>query len=193
MFATQKQLLKQIDMRTFRLFFIVFASALFLTSCLTVEKKEYKYELTGKNAGTLTIIYYNIASTNDSDGVAHTDFTELTDTYLNGTKPEDEFPGATMVKKELYEENGKLCARIVLGFSDLKTAHLYQTDKKGAYMLHMSSFSENYESSNGTWGGEVMPVVFWDKKLKALNVTTTVEKNIDNTLSLLDMYKAWKK
>jgi hypothetical protein len=180
-------------MRTFRLFFIVLISALFLTSCLTVEKKEYKYEFTGKNTGTLTIIYYNIASTNDSDGVARTDFAELVDSYLNSNKPEDEFPGMTIIKKELYEENGKLCGRLVLGFSDLKTAKLYQVDPKGAYMLHMSSFSESYVSSNGTWGGEIMPVVFWDRKLKALEVTTSVEKNIDNTLSLLDMYKAWKK
>jgi len=153
----------------------------------------YKYEFTGKNTGTLTILYYNISSSNDSEGVAHTDFTELIDSYLNGSKPQDEFPGAQVIKKELYEDNGKLCARMVLGFSDLKTARLYQADPKGAYMLHMSSFSESYVSSNGTWGGEIMPVVFWDRKLKTLDVTTTVEKNIDNTLNLLEMYKAWKK
>jgi hypothetical protein len=166
---------------------------MFLTGCLTVEKKEYKYDLTGKNSGTLTITYFNISSTNDSDGVARADFTELMESYLNGSKPEDEFPGATVIKKELYEENGKLCARVVLGFNDLKTVHLYQADSKGQYMLHMSSFSETYESSNGTWGGEIMPVVFWDKKQKVLNVTTSVEKNIENSLSLLDMYKEWKK
>ena len=40
-------------MRTFRLLFIVVTGALFLTSCLTVEKKEYKYEFTGKNTGYL--------------------------------------------------------------------------------------------------------------------------------------------
>jgi hypothetical protein len=193
MFVLNIKQLKQIQMRTFRLLFIALSVALFLTSCLTVEKKEYKYEFTGKNTGTVTIIYHNICSSNDSDGVASTDFKELIDTYLNGTKPEDEFPGATVIKKEMYEENGKLNARVILGFTDLKTAHLYQADPKGQYMLHMSSFSENYESSNGTWGGEVMPVVFWDRKLKVLNVTTTVEKNIENTLSLLEMYKAWKK
>jgi hypothetical protein len=180
-------------MRTFSLFFVMIFAALFFSSCLTVEKKIYKYEFTGKNTGTLTIIYYNLSSTNDSEGVARTDFAELIDTYLNGTKPEDEFPGAKVIKKELYEENGKLCARLVLGFSDLKTAKIYQADPKAQYMLHLSSFSESYSTSNGTWGGEIMPVVFWDRKLKILDVTTTVEKNIDNTYSLLDMYKEWKK
>ena len=179
-------------MRTFRLFFIVLTSGLFLTSCLTVEKKEYKYELTGKNSGTLTIIYYNIASTNDSAGVARTDFIELIETYVKAAKPEDDFPGANVIKKELFEDNGKLCGRLVLGFSDLKTAKLYQTDPKSDYMLHMSNFSESFQSSNGIFGGEIMPVIFWSKKLKELTVTSTVEKNIENTLSLLEMYKAWK-
>jgi hypothetical protein len=180
-------------MKAFRLFLVLFTVAIFFSSCLTVEKKIYKYEFTGKNTGTLSITYYNITSTNDSEGVAKTDFTELIDTYLNGNKPEDEFPGAKLIKKELYEDSGKLCARIVFEFTDLKTAKLYQADPKAAYMLHMSSFSESYVSSNGTWGGDIMPVVFWDRKLKTLDVTTTVEKNIDNTYSLLDMYKAWKK
>jgi hypothetical protein len=180
-------------MKAFRLILLLITVTVIFSSCLTVEKKIYKYEFTGKNTGTLTIIYYNITSTNDSEGVAKTDFAELIDSYLNGNKPEDEFPGAKLTKKELYEDNGKLCARIVFDFTDLKTAKIYQADPKGAYMLHMASFSESYVSSNGTWGGEIMPVVFWDRKLKVLDVTTTVEKNIDNTYSLLDMYKAWKK
>ena len=180
-------------MRTFRLLFITLTAALFLSSCLTVEKKDYKYVLTGKSSGILTITYYNICSSNDSNGVASTDFAELINSYINGTKPEDEFPGATLIKKELYEENGKLCAKVILSFPDLKTGHIFQLDSKSPYMLYMSSFSENYESSNGSWGGEIMPVVFWDKKLKELNLKTTVEKNIDASLSLLDMYKEWKK
>jgi hypothetical protein len=180
-------------MKTFRLLLIIFVSTFFITGCLTVEKKTYTYELKGNNTGTLTITYYNICSSNDSDSVATNDFTDLIKTYLQGSKPEDEFPGATVVKKELFEENGKLCGRMILSFADLKTAHLYQQDKKGAYMFHMGSFSETYQSSNGTWGGDIMPVVFWNKKLKKPEVTTTVEKNIENTLSLLDMYKAWKK
>ena len=52
--------------------------ALLISGCLTVEKKEYTFEFTGKNSGTLTIKYINIMSSmDDEEDVSEDDFDEL--------------------------------------------------------------------------------------------------------------------
>ena len=52
--------------------------AFLLSSCLTVEKKLYKWELTGPNSGKLTITYVNIMSDmDDTLDVSVEDFNEL--------------------------------------------------------------------------------------------------------------------
>ncbi len=48
------------------IFVIILAFTFILTSCLTVEKKTYTFELTSKNTGKLTIKYYNIMSSSKS-------------------------------------------------------------------------------------------------------------------------------
>jgi len=170
--------------------------ALFLSSCLTIEKKSYTFELTGSNAGKLTIKYYNIMSSGNNDTTDETkaDFDELTSGYVLGDKMQNEYPTATNINKRLFEENGQLCGEVTLDFPDLKGAKLFQYDKKSPVMMYLSSMNtEYYLSSNGLYGGDVMPVVFWSAKTKKLELTTSGTKPGDGTKSLLDQYKAWKK
>jgi len=49
--------------------------------------------------------------------------------------------------------------------------------------------SEAYVESNGQYGGEVMPAVFWSRKQKKLTLTTSVTKPDETTVSLLKNYK----
>jgi len=168
---------------------------LFLSSCLTVEKKEYTFEFTDKNAGKLTIKYINIMSTmDDTLDVSATDFDELVNTYLNGTSLEDTYPNAKVIDKRLFEENGKLCGEVIIEFKDLKDVKLYQHDPKGPYMMMVGQLmdSESYSSSNGEYGGEEFSVVFWDKSEKVLRLTTMVSEETEDCISLLPHYNDWK-
>ena len=61
----------------------------------------------------------------------------------------------------MFEENGELCAEIIIDFDDLKAVGLFQYDSKGPYMFNVGSFldSETYLKSNGEFGGDVNGLV----------------------------------
>jgi hypothetical protein len=169
---------------------------LFVSGCLTCEKKEYTFTLTGNESGTLTIKYINILSSmDDSLDVSEEDFMSLVNDYYTGSSVEDQYPGTELKSKKLFEENGVLCGEIVLEFSDLSQVKLYRHKGKGSYMypLNCGSFdSETFDSGNGEYGGENMPVVFWDQGTKTMTMTTYVTYPDETTVSLLDEYLAWK-
>ena len=176
-------------------FAVITVLAFVMTSCLTVEKKEYSFELTGDNSGKMTIRYINILSSmDDGNDVTSADFQELLDKYINGDQIVQDFPGATNIKKRLYEDNGQLCGEITLDFADLSSARLYQYDKKSPVMMCISAAfdSETYINSNGSYGNDFMPVVFWPSGSKKLDVTTSVTTPDETTISLLPTYIEWK-
>lgn len=164
-----------------------------LTGCLTCEKKEYVFELKADGSGKLTIIYHNIMSSKEDDmDMTEKDFTELTSDYLEGNKLQEDYPKCTIKKYKLYEKDGKLNGKVTIYFEKLEDVKIYQHQGKGHYMLSLCGFSESYYSSNGEYGEEVMPVVFWDKSLKELKLTTSVEEPSEENISLLEEYKKSK-
>ena len=168
---------------------------LIFTSCLTVEKKEYTFELTGENSGKMTIRYINIMSVmDDGKDVTAQDFTEILDKYINGDQIEQDFPGATNIKTRLFEQNGQLCGEVTLDFPSLSAARLYQYDKNSPLMMCISAAydSETYVSSNGNYGNDYMPVVFWPSGSRKLTVTTSVSAPDETSLSLVGEYRKWK-
>jgi hypothetical protein len=176
--------------------FAVILTVLFLSGCLTCEKKEYTFEITGIDAGRLTIKYINIMSTmDDTVDISDEDFNSLIADYYQGAELENDFAEATVVSKRLFEENDVLCGEIVLEFANLAEGHLYQYRGKGPIMYCLSCFaidSEYYNESNGEYGGDVMPVVFWDQGLKTLTLSTDVTNPDETTIGLLDKYKEWE-
>jgi hypothetical protein len=171
-------------------------TVLFMSGCLTCEKKEYTFEFTGKDSGRLTIKYINLMSTkDDSLDISDEDFSSLLTDYYEGTEIENEFPDAVVVEKRLFEEDGVLCGEIVLEFADLAMGHLYQHKGKGPIMYCLSCYAidaEYFNESNGEYGGDVMPVVFWDPDLKKLTLSTSVTTPDETTVSLLDRYLEWQ-
>lgn len=164
------------------------------SSCLTVESKEYTYELTDNYSGKLTIKYVNIYSImDDGNDVSAADFKELVDKYLQGNQIMEEFPTATNIKTRLFEENGYLCGEVTLDFTDLNSARLYQFDKTSPIMMNISTAfdSESYTSSNGVYGNEHMPVVFWPSDSKKLTVITSISKPDETSVNLLNEYRTW--
>lgn len=168
---------------------------LFLSSCLTVEKKEYTFVLKDSNSGTLTIKFINIMSMkDDTTNVSASDFEELISSYIDGNEIESDFKNATVRGKRLFEEKGVLCAEVVIDFSDLESVGLFRYDTKSPYMFNLSSFldSETFLKSNGTYGGEVMPVVFWPYDKATFDLTTYITTPDETTVSLLEEFKKWQ-
>lgn len=183
-------------MKSLKLFSIFILFAFTLSSCLTTQYKEYKFELTGKNSGMLTIKFVNIMSQKDDEKLTkkeevEKDYQELVDKYIVGNELENSFPNARLVTKRLYEENSKLCGEIVFEFSDLSQVKLYKHDKKSPYMFYLSALSsEEFYNSNGKVGPDHMPIVFWDRKDDVLTLTTKVTDPSEKTTGLLDMWKS---
>jgi len=177
-------------------YLMILASVAFLLSgCLTCEKKEYSFEMTGKNSGKLTIRFINIMSVMDEgNDVSSEDFDELINTYLYGDQLENDFPEATDIQKKLYEENGMLCAEVTMQFDHLDAVRLFQYDRKSPVMYSLCSAWENetFLDANGTYGGEVMPVVFWPEGTTTLSLTTQVTIPDESCVSLIEQYNNWK-
>lgn len=169
---------------------------LFVSGCLTVEKKEYTFTFKDNNSGTLTIKYINLMSSmDDSTDISEEDFMMLIDDYYSGSSVEDQYPGTTLLEKRLFEENGVLCGEIVLEFTDLSQVKLYRYDDKGPFMYPLNCGtldSETFEGGNGQYGGDAMPVVFWEQGAKSMTLSTVVTYPDETTVGLLDEYHVWK-
>lgn len=178
------------------LFIAMAAFTLIFSSCLTVEKKTYTYEFTGKESGKLTVKYYNIMSIVDSAGVTEVeDFDDLLNNYVNGDRVNSSYPDALNIQKRLYEEDGVLCGELIMDYPTLAAARLFQYNSKSPFTFYVSSVDgESYIESNGTYGGDVCPVVMWPNKLKKLVITTSVSRPSDDSyVSLLKEYVKWKR
>lgn len=169
---------------------------MFISGCLTVEYKKYKFEFTGENSGILTIKYINILSVmDDTVDISDQDFYELITTYVEGDQIEQDYPEAFVKSKRLFEENGQLCGEVVIEFTDISHARLFRLNGAGPYMycLICGSTTETYEQSNGTFGGDIMPIVFWEENLKVLDLLSVVTVPDETTISLVDDFRDWEK
>ena len=170
-------------------------SLILLSGCISVERKIYKIQMTGPNSGHATIKFINIVSQKDNDrDVSMKDFAELVTDYVEGPKVEDDYPGATNFKKRLFEEENVLCAEFTFDFDSLSIPKLFQLDQNSPIMLMIkdNSAGEKYFSSNGTWGGDNMPVIFWKKTDKVLEWETTLQSDLEKSVSMVENYRSWK-
>ena len=178
--------------RIFRLL-ILFIIPLSIAGCLTCEQKQYIFQLTGENSGRLTIKYINIfSSLIDSTGELTTDYNEMMELWLAGEKIERDFPDARKFKKRLFQENGTLCGEVIMEFNDLSKVHLFRYNGRGPYMFSMSGVnddSETFLQSNGEFGGDKMPVIFWPEDTRTLRLSTKIATPDSTTVSLLDQWK----
>ena len=167
----------------------------FLAGCLGVEKKEYSFKLKDGQSGTATIKYINIFSTDDNEkDVSFKDFGELVSDYLEGNKIEQDYSGIRDVKKRLFIENNTLCGEITFAFDSLSHVKMFRYED-GPYMFYVnsgSSPSEKFETSNDTFGGEKMPVIFWNKNTKDFQFRTLVTEDVTGKRSFVKLYKMWQ-
>ncbi len=166
-----------------------------LPGCLIVETKEYHITLKNDGAGEARIVFNNIQSeSDDTVDVTKPDFNQLIDLYLHGSQIERDNPGYKNVVKQLYEKDGKLTGEVTLSFDSLATMRLYQYDNEGPLMYFVGSplSSEVMVETNGTYGRDWMPIVFWPKGTKELYIKTRVVSQGSYHRSLLALFRAWE-
>jgi hypothetical protein len=166
-----------------------------LSSCLHVEKKQYTFELTGENSGKLTVKYINLFSNKESDtlDISEKDYESLVNEYLEGGKLEEDYPGARNFKKRIFEENGVLCGEVTMEFENLDVVKLFKYDKASPMMYYYKGANdEKYLETNGKTTNS-MPVVFWDKTMKKLTLTTKLDEVSASSVSLVEQYRKKKK
>ncbi len=174
-------------------FLILILVPLSIAGCLTCERKEYVFQLTGEKSGRLTIKYVNIfSSLIDSTGELSADYDEMMNLWMNGEKLERDFPLATRFKKRIFEENGTLCGEVSMEFDDLSKVHLYRYMNRGPFMFSMSGVNddgENFFQSNGEFGGEKMPLVFWPEDARTLRFSTKIATPDTSCVSMLQQWE----
>lgn len=176
-------------------FLVIFIFSIALFGCLTYESKEYSFTLKEGNSGSAKIKYINIMReiTEDTASTAESSYEDLINNYLYGNKPEDEMLGVKNVSKRLFEENNQLCGEITFDFDNIEDFKFYNYNYKvWAYLLSEGSVfgtNEQFFSSNGTFGGELVPVIFWDYTEREFNFKTVVPQNNKNNESLLQIWK----
>jgi hypothetical protein len=155
--------------------------ALSASGCLTAERKEIVFNVKPDGTGSGKITFYNIMSAEEGKDVSLTDYTELVDKYLKGTKFEDYYPLFVNFKKRLYEESGKLNGEITFDFQNYEDAGLYRYQKKGPWMYYIGLKSDvgvdRYDNSNGTLGSDQMPVVFWPEGTTEFRIVSKYERS----------------
>ncbi len=173
---------------------LLFLFIFMLSGCLKVEKKLYSFQVNKDGSGKGTVIYHNIYSENDEEGSDDTkaDFETLINDYIEGTTFEDEHPGLDVSRKRLYEDDGVLCGEVNFTFDEYAATGLYQHDSKSPWMWWPGSEDEEYyDSEEGEYGGETMPIVFWTKNTKDFEVATTVGEFGEGCRSLLPRHNDW--
>lgn len=175
---------------------IAFVTILVLVpGCLIVDTKEYHITLRDGGAGEARIIFNDIQSeTDDTVDVTKSDFDQLIDLYLHGSQLERDNPGYKNVEKRLYEKDGKLSGEVSFSFDSLAVMRLFQYDGEGPLMYFVGSplSSEVMVETNGTYGRDWMPLVFWPKGTKELYIKTRVVSQGSYHRPLLALYKAWQ-
>lgn len=178
----------------------VFAFALILSGCLTAGHKEMRISLNpdGKS-GSATILFTRIHSeaTSDTADVTKEDFNSLITEYYQGTKLNSMFPDAKNIKKRIYLDGNELNGEMTFDFTDIAKLGFYRYQNSGPFMYYTLSdgyfSSGTFEASNGTFGGEKMPFIFWDSTARDFFVKVALSQTQAPERPLVLQWKAWSK
>jgi hypothetical protein len=181
--------------------YIILSAFLFLvilSGCLTAEKKEVHITINDDGvSGSGKIIFTGISSSpGDSLNVVNEDFNSLIAEYYQGRKIELDNKGWKNVHKKLYQQDGKLMGEIDFDFNDVSDMGIFQYKHSGPWMLYTVAdgffTSGQYESSNGTYMGDKLPVIFWDSTQHDLSYTMSLSSTQEPKKSLLMNYQNWQ-
>jgi hypothetical protein len=167
--------------------------SILLGGCLTAERKEYRFVVRPDGSGTGQVTFFNIMSTEeDGRNVSARDYHDLVVGFLKGNRFEERNPALGNVRKRLFEKDGRLNGEITFDFLSYEDVGLFRYKGTGAWMFYptgsTSLMSGEYENSNGEFGGEKMPVVFWPEGTGEFQVSVYLDDPSSKDQSLLPYY-----
>ena len=169
-----------------------FAASVLLTGCLTAERKVMTLRVNPDGTGSGTITFYNLKSMQeDATDRSLADYSRLVDTWLHGNEFEQANPTLHNIRKRLFDEGRKLHGEVSFDFYHYTDIGLYRHNDAGQWMYYAhlnTSEIEQYESSNGEFGGEIMPVVFWPEGTKEFTIENVFNTGDRPETSLYPLY-----
>jgi hypothetical protein len=202
-----EQILLPIDLTTFNYLRINLLARLFapviacfiLSGCLTSEFKEIRLSINPNGSGKGSITYIDISSEQGDDTVslAKEDFNSLIADYVEGKSFETANPGLRNIKKRLFVQGNKLMGEVSFEFDSISEVGLYRHGNQGPYMYYtlVDGFltSGQYTASNGSYGGDKMPIVFWPANATEFYLKMALSTKESPKSSLASNYEAWQK
>jgi hypothetical protein len=186
--------------RFFGIIMLLVLAVVFITGCLSVEKKEYRFKINADGSGEGMIRFVNIVSQDDnSKDVSFKDYAELVTDYLEGTKFEDDFPNMKVISKKLVEESGMLVGEVSFTFSAADSVGFFRYSNKDCaplmYFLKNTNQTETVMETNGKviTGVTEPPFIIWDSGAKECTFKTKLIEDTTGTRNLVGLYHNWKK
>jgi len=177
-------------------FFMILLISFFLSGCLTTQYKEYRFTFNEDGSGSGSIKFINIVSEEDEEkDVSFSDFQELINDYLQGEQFETDNPDFMVTSKELFEENGHLCAKVEFTFDHISAASFFRYDncECSPMMYYAGDLSETVIETDGNAFSEdeSIPVYFWNNKSTSYYIKTQVKDDMSDAHEMMDLYKIW--
>jgi len=81
---------------------------------------------------------------------------------------------------------------VIMEFDDLSKVSLYRFQDTGPYMFSLSGVNDDGETflqTNGAFGGEKMPVIFWNEDVQSLRFSTKIAEPDTSCVSMLQQWE----
>lgn len=163
----------------------VLGMLLLSSGCPEIGRITYRFDLP---SGSGSLEFEDIGT--DSPSSAASDFAEIVNDWLLGSKVQDEHPSWRVGERKLLEREGRLDGLVLFTFDRPADAGLYQYDRKSPY-LWCAGEEELVVSTNGTVVPTYPSCVFFDRKIKRVEVTVTKGDSTGGRSSLLPQYQVW--
>lgn len=176
----------------FFLYASIVCASLLLGGCLTAGRKTITLRVNPDGTGTGTMVFHNIGSMQEEErDNSLADYSRLVETWLHGDMFEQANPNLYNVKKRLFGEGNQLNGEINFNFYHYSDIGLYRYKETGPWMYYTlmnASEVERFDTTNGEFGGETMPVIFWPEKTKEFRIVNMFESGERPVTSLYSLY-----
>ena len=173
---------------------------LLLGGCLTASHKEMRLSLNpdGKSgSGTILFSHIHSEATEDTTDQTKKDFNSLISEYYQGKKFEMATKGIKNIKKRLYLDGKDLMGEVTFEFDNIADLGFFRYNGRGPFLYYVLSdgyfTSGQFEVSNGSYGGEKMPIIFWDENSRDFYVKVALSSPQSPERSIIPLYQAWVK
>ena len=173
--------------------FFALAASFILSGCLTAERKVMTLHVNPDGTGSGSIVFYNVKSMQEDDvDRSYADYSRLIDTWLHGDAFEQANPALYNVHKRLFADGNKLNGEITFDFYHYSDIGLYRHNDVGPWMYYAhlnTSEIEQFDTANGQFGGDFMPVIFWPEGTTEFEIENSFETGERPEISLYPIFE----